>query len=222
MSRYTLIFANGDLVAGPAVRKALKPAMQAPDTTLIIAADGGARHALTLELTPHLVVGDFNSLSESELRILAAKGAEIRRYPAHKDETDLELTLGIAAEMGGNPIRVIGGVGDRLDQTLGNVYLMALPAVRGCDVQLVSGKQTAWLAYPGDTLITGQAGDTLSLLPLGGDVENIRTTGLEYPLRGETLAFGPARGVSNVLLESTAQITFSQGVLLLIHTVGRA
>ncbi len=71
-------------------------------------------------------------------------------------------------------------------------------------------------------VVSGQPGDTLSLLPVGGHVTGIVTDGLEYPLRGETLAFGPARGVSNVLLESTAQITFSQGVLLLIHTVGRA
>jgi thiamine pyrophosphokinase len=117
---------------------------------------------------------------------------------------------------------VIGGIGDRLDQTLGNVYLMALPALHGRDVRMVSGKQTAWLAYTGTTRIMGQAGDTLSLLPLGGDVTGIRTEGLEYPLHDETLAFGPARGISNVLLESSASVTLVSGILLLIHTVGRA
>lgn len=216
--RYGLIFANGDLVAGPAVRAALQ---YAPDA-LIIAADGGARHALTLELTPHLVVGDFDSLTEPEVARLAEHGAEIRRYSPHKNETDLELALLAAVEADCNPIRVIGGVGDRLDQTFGNVYLMALPPLRGHDVRLVSGKQTAWLAFPGETQITGRAGDTLSLLPLGGDVQNITTFGLEYPLHGEPLAFGPARGVSNVLTGASASVLFDAGILLLIHTVGRA
>jgi len=219
--RYGLIFANGDLIAGPAVRAVLAAITQTPDA-LIIAADGGARHALTLELVPHLVIGDFDSLTEREVAHLAERGAEIRRYPARKNETDLELALLAAVEADCNPIRVIGGVGDRLDQTFGNVYLMALPALRGHDVRLVSGKQTAWLAFPGETLISGRAGDTLSLLPLGGDVQNITTFGLEYPLHGEPLAFGPARGMSNVLIGSSASVLFDAGILLLIHTVGRA
>jgi thiamine pyrophosphokinase len=45
---------------------------------------------------------------------------------------------------------------------------------------------------------------------------------LYYPLRGETLAFGPARGISNVMTAAHAQITTSEGTLLLVHTEGRA
>ena len=221
LGHYAIIFANGDLVDGPAVRQVLSELPMGPDG-LLIAADGGARHALFLGLTPHLVIGDFDSLTEPELDQLASMGAELRRYPAHKDETDLELALLIAAARGANPIRVIGGIGDRLDQTLANVYLLALPQLRGHDVRLVSGKQTAWLVYPGETLISGQPGDTLSLLPLGGPVDDIRTAGLQYPLRGETLAFGPARGISNVLQSSPVHISFTHGTLLVIHTIGRA
>jgi len=219
--RYCLIFANGDLNDGPAVRAALDRLSTALNP-LIIAADGGARHALAVGLTPQLVIGDFDSLSADELADLRTHGAVIQRHPAHKDETDLELTLLEAVKQGADPIRVIGGIGDRLDQTFGNVYLMALPAVRGVDVRLVSGKQTAWLAYPGVVTVAGQHGDTLSLLPVGGAVDGLVTDGLEYPLNGEALDFGPARGVSNVLLHDAAHIRFASGVLLLIHTIGRA
>lgn len=218
MPQHALIFANGDLNDGPAVRSVLAHAHQ----PLIVAADGGARHALSLGLTPHLVIGDFDSLSDAELVHLAALGATIQRHPTHKDETDLELALLMVAARGCNPIRVLGGVGDRLDQTLGNVYLLALPELRERDVRLVSGKQTTWIAYPGEAHVNGSPGDTLSLLPLGGDVEGIRTENLEYPLHDETLRFGPARGVSNVLTASSACVEFRQGVLLLIHTIGRA
>ncbi len=218
MPRCCLIFANGDLNDGSAVRLALRQACD----PLIIAADGGARHAWTLGLQPQIVIGDFDSLTEAELNTLIASGAEIRRHPVHKDETDLELALLAAAEQGCDLIRVIGGVGDRLDQTLGNVYLLALPALRGRDVRLVSGEQTTWLAYPGDLPICGGAGDTLSLLPIGGDVRGISTEALQYPLHNETLRFGPARGMSNVLLSDAARVRFEQGILLLIHTVGKA
>ena len=221
LSRYCLIFANGALADGPAVRSAAAQARQAAQA-LIIAADGGARHAWKLGFTPHLAIGDFDSLSEIELDTLRTVGTEICRLPAHKDETDLEMALTVAVERNAEPIRVIGAVGDRLDQTLGNVYLLALAVLAGRDVRLVSGRQTTWLASPGETRIEGQPGDTLSLLPLKGDVQGITTDGLEYPLHAESLHIGPARGISNVLTGNTARVQFSEGVLLLVHTIGRA
>ncbi|MHB8628619.1 MAG: thiamine diphosphokinase [Aggregatilineales bacterium] len=219
--RFGLIFANGELNDGPAVRSALAKFLDSP-ATLIIAADGGARHAQALGLAPHLVVGDFDSLTEAELDGLRVAGAELRHFSAHKDESDLELAILAAIDANCDSICVIGGIGDRLDQTLANVYLLVLPALCGRDVWLVAGKQTVWMAYPGETQIPGLPGDTLSLIPLNGEVSGIVTDGLEYPLRNETLTYGPARGISNVLLRESASIRFERGVLLLIQTIGRA
>jgi thiamine pyrophosphokinase len=50
----------------------------------------------------------------------------------------------------------------------------------------------------------------------------VRTTGLAYPLHNETLKFGPARGVSNVMDGHSAEISLETGWLLLIHTEGKA
>lgn len=213
-----VIFANGDAGDGPAVRATLEQSQGA----WCIAADGGARQAAFFGFQPKTVIGDMDSLSSDEIDAQAAAGAEIRRFPIEKDETDLELALKLAADNGARWIRIIGAIGDRLDQTLGNIYLLALPDLRGLDVRITAGKQQAWLLYPGETLIEGQPDDTLSLIPVNGAAKNVRTTGLYYPLRGETLAFGPARGISNVLTTSPAKVAFSSGILLAIHTIGRA
>ncbi|MCD4685143.1 MAG: thiamine diphosphokinase [Anaerolineae bacterium] len=215
---HALIFANGDLNDGPAVRAALD---HAPESR-IIAADGGARRALACDRTPDLVIGDCDSLSADEVRDLESRGAQIVRFPAAKDETDLELALVRAAQDGATWLRIIGAVGDRLDQTLANFYLLTLDDLIGRDVRLVAGRQTLWLLRPGTHTLHGTPGDTLSLLPLSGATENIRTTGLQYPLRGETLRLGPARGVSNVFATETATITFSAGLLIAVQTEGRA
>lgn len=214
---YGLIFANADLNDGPAVRAALNRATP----WFVIAADGGLRHALALDLVPDLVIGDMDSADPTLLAQAEQRGAEVKHRPVDKDETDLELALIEAAQRGCNPIRVIAAVGGRLDQTLGNAYLLALPVLRGCDVRLVSGSQSVWLAYPGEVRITGEPGDTLSLLPIGV-ATGIVTDRLKYPLRYETLTFGPARGMSNVMLEQEARVTFESGLLLMIHTIGRA
>jgi len=190
--------------------------------TLLIAADGGARLARHFGLGVHAVIGDMDSIAADDLTQLELAGAQVRRYPAEKDETDLELALIFAAEQGVASIRVIGALGDRLDQTLGNLYLLALPALAGKDVRIVAGRQEAWLLPPGGGKIDGAPGDTVSLLPVNGPAQDVRTEGLQYPLRGEELVFGPARGVSNVMTGTTARVTVGAGRLLVIHTLGRA
>ncbi|QPC82194.1 thiamine diphosphokinase [Phototrophicus methaneseepsis] len=213
-----LIFANGAPNDGPMVRLALAASSDAA----VVAADGGARVAWYYGRQVDTVIGDMDSLTEAELTKLEASGTVIKRYPQEKDETDLELTLSYAATAGATWIRIIGGLGDRFDQTLANVYLMALPQLIDLDVALVAGKQQLALIRAGEHQIEGQPGDTISLLPLGGDVQGITTTGMAYPLKNETLYFGPARGVSNVLSNEVGQVALTDGVLLVIHTIGRA
>jgi len=213
-----LIFVNGDANDGPMVRRVLAEATGA----WVLAADGGARQAAHFGLKVQSVIGDMDSLSAAELEALSAGGTVIHRYPEEKDETDLELTLLHAAGADAVWIRIIAAIGDRLDQTLSNVYLLALPALAGRDVRIVAGKQEAWLLHPGETVIQGAAGDTLSLLPLSGTARGVRTENLYYPLRDETLVFGPARGISNVMQSDTARVWFSEGVLLAVRTIGRA
>jgi len=220
MSEFTraLIFANGDLNDGPAVQDALRFAAEA----LIVAADGGTRLARACGLTPHIVVGDMDSLAPHEVDDLSRRGAEIRRYPAAKDETDLELALLAAARRGASWLRILGAAGGRIDQMLANIFLLALPALAGCEARIVSGAQTLWLIGPGDHPVDGLPGDTISLIPLSGEARGVRTERMIYPLRRETLLFGPARGISNVIESQPARVALETGWLLVVHTPGRA
>jgi len=219
-----LIFANGDVDDGEMVDRALEHASEA----VIVAADGGVRVAEHYHLRVNAVIGDMDSLTPEQIEQLTQEKATILRHPVEKDETDLELALIWAVKQGADWIRLIGATGGRLDQILSNIYLLALPILDGRDVQLVAGKQAAWLAKPGKTEITGAIGDTISLIPLTGTVRGVRTDNLYYPLHDEDLYFGPARGVSNVIAGSSATtasqaaVWVREGVLLVVHTIGRA
>ncbi|WP_081752753.1 thiamine diphosphokinase [Kallotenue papyrolyticum] len=186
---------------------------------LLIAADGGARYLAELGYWPHLVVGDCDSLSSAWLERLAAHGALLERYPVHKNETDLELALLRAVERGAAHVRILAALGGRPDQHLANLQLLAHPALAGVDARLL---HDAWeiFAIRDQTLLHGAPGDLVSLLPLSEQVDGIVTEGLFYPLRGETLRLGPARGVSNVLTASRARISVARGVLLCMHAFG--
>lgn len=213
-----LVFANGDINDGEMVQRVLSHVKE----PLVVAADGGARVSLYFNYLPHIVIGDLDSLSVEEVESLKSRGVMIEKYPAEKDETDLELALKYAASQANNWICIVGGLGDRLDQTLANIYLMALPELQDREVIMVAGKQEMRLLRAGRHVLYGQKGDTISLIPLGGAVSGVCTDKLYYPLDNETLYFGPARGISNIMQSDTAHVSLQEGTLLLIHTVGRA
>ncbi len=213
-----LILANGLLDDLAQVRTRVT-SWQPP---LVIAADGGYRHAAALALKVDVVIGDLDSLDRVTRSALEASGTHLEITPAEKDETDLELALLYAVRQGADPIAVLGALGGRLDMTLSNMLLLTHPALGTVRVELWNGTQTAWLIRPPGGEVYGAVGDTLSLVPLGGDAQGVTTQGLKYALHDEPLAFGPARGISNVLTEVTAHVRLRKGLLLAVHTPGRA
>jgi thiamine pyrophosphokinase len=205
-----LIFANGVL---PDVQKA-RALLQADD--FILCADGGARHARALGVRPSLVIGDFDSLSEDERKNAESEGAKIVRYSHDKNETDLELAINHALELNPTSILILAGLGDRLDQTLGNIALLGDPRLAELDVRLDDGVEETFFCRSRCEL-RGRSGDLVSLIPWTGAVEGISTDGLKWPLHDETLYPEKTRGISNELLGSAASVSLASGLLLIIH-----
>ena len=185
---------------------------------VILGADGGAAQAAAVGLLPDLIVGDMDSLPEEEQAALAARGCRFVVHPRAKDETDLELALTYAAELGCREIIILGALGGRLDHTVANVLLLALPGLAGIRVRIVDGDQEALLVRSGEVVtLEGHLGDLVSLLPLGGDVHGVTTTGLVWALEDEALRFGLSRGVSNEMTADAARIEVQVGTLLVVH-----
>lgn len=187
------------------------------DDDLIVAVNGGTRHAWAAGVDPQVVVGDLDSLSDEEKQRIRQAGAEIVPFPPRKDQTDLELALHHVLSEGADEIVILAALGGRLDQTVANILLLTLPQLAGCDVRVVQGQQEAFVIREA-ARIEGRSGDTVSLIPVEGDAVGVITAGLEYALDDETLDFGPTRGVSNVLKESQANVRVRHGLLLCIVT----
>ncbi len=205
-----ILFVNGELPDLGAARAMIKP------DDVLIAADGGARHALKLGVIPSVIIGDLDSLSEAEVRVFTEMGVHILSYPPSKDETDLELTLDHALKSGYSPIIIIAALGGRLDQMLGNLALISNPACIAADVRLNDGLTEAFFITSKATL-HGQQAETVSLLPWGAPAEGVTTDGLSYPLNRETLLPHRTRGISNQMLSDTATVRVKQGTLLCVH-----
>ena len=206
-----IIFANGIM------ERPQRITSEITTSDLIIAADGGCLHCKTLGLIPNVIIGDFDSLSAEEIADYQQAGSKLIRYPAHKDETDLELALLYANEQDVEEVLIFGALGARWDMTLANLLLPTQPVFNNINIRLLDGTQELTLLRGGETLfLDGQPGERVSLIPLAGDASGITTIGLEYPLDNENLLLGSPRGVSNVLRNERAQIVLKDGILMCI------
>lgn len=206
-----LIFANGEMLEVAWTRPFLS------QSSHIIAADGGTCHLFHLGVPPDVVIGDMDSLSDEALAWLGEAGSEMIRHDSVKDETDLELAL-LYARQFNEEIFLFGALGGRLDQMLANILLLAHPALADSSITLIEEFERAWLVT-GSMDFEGEVGDTVSLIPVGGDVLVKKTTGLRWPLVDAVLSFGAARGVSNVITAVSASVEVASGKLLCIHTL---
>jgi thiamine pyrophosphokinase len=205
-----VIFANGELEQPERLRALLRP------DDYLISADGGLRHLRALDLRPQLLIGDLDSVSQPDVDWLAGGDTQIRKFPAEKDFTDLELALRAARERGAESILLAAALGGRLDQTLANIALLRLPELSGMEASLDDG-QTEVRLITASLTIHGRTGDIVSLIPLGSVVYGVRTHALQYPLNAETLSPGQTRGISNVMLTERAAVEIESGELLCVH-----
>ncbi len=224
MTMQAIVLADGDVAPRARIDDAW-PGWADP-SALVVAVDGGARHAAGLGLRPTIWVGDGDSVEPADLERLAADGAEIRRVASAKDESDTELALLVALERGADDIVVLGALGGaRIDHALANVGLLAHPLLAGRRAVLLdAGARVSFLRAPAsdgsavERDLPGPIGGLVSLLPLGDGVEGVTTSGLQYPLTDEPLPAGPARGLSNVRREAAATVTVRRGLLLIVES----
>ena len=208
MTCFAIVFTGGE----PPPASALD-GLPAPD--LVVAADSGLHHAQALGWRVDVLVGDLDSVDPASLEAAIASGTEVERHPAAKDATDLELALLAARDRDCGRVVLVGGHGGRFDHLLANTLLLASPELSGIELEARMGDAHVFVVR--DTCeLRGRPGDRCSLLPVGGRAVGVRTEGLRFPLRRETLYPGSTRGVSNEFLDDTARVALDDGVLLAV------
>lgn len=183
-----------------------------PRGDLVVAADGGYDAAVDLGYRVDVLVGDFDSISTTDI----PDHVIVERHPADKDATDLELALTLVARETPSRIVVIGASGGRLDHELAVAALL-------CSDRWAEIDEIDWLSNRGSAhvvrqrrIVHGDVGSVLTLLPMHGDAVGVRTKGLRWQLNGETLTAGATRGVSNLMDGPIADIQLDSGCLLAV------
>lgn len=154
----------------------------------VLCADGGARHARALGLTPRWIVGDLDSVPPHLPR--SWDRAALVHVP-DQDSNDLEKALEHARSLGAGRVYVAAVRGGGLDHEL--VNFTVLEAAKGLAIVVVDGGR-AELLGPGLHRPALPKGRRFSLL--AAPRARVTLRGARYGLRDETLVRG-SRGLGN-------------------------
>ncbi|MCL5268584.1 MAG: thiamine diphosphokinase [Bacteroidetes bacterium] len=177
-----------------------------PNPAKVVCADGGANKARSIGLEPDLIVGDLDSLDQSDGGF---RKAEIVRIPS-QDNTDFEKTLDLLLERGVNDLLITSFSGGRIDQTLANIQI-AYEYSKRCNLALADDE---YLIIPVTNKLVEhvRTGTLISLLPME-DATLVSTKGLAYELNHSKIPKG-GHGISNRAVTEEMEINVHRGGVL--------
>lgn len=179
----------------------------------LICADGGYEIAEKLGLNIDLVVGDFdssNGVIPEHLKTIVV--------PVEKDDTDLQLALKKAVEKKPREIYILGGIGGRVDHTIGNIQNIVNFSSLVDEITLIDPFQSITVQLPGTRTYKGNKNTKFSAFAFTEKVTGVTYKGAYYPLKDYTLDYHVPLGVSNEFLDDEIEVTTQSGILIVVMT----
>lgn len=217
MSKVCVIFGAGDY---PATSDTTVTATTCDNAApLVIAADGGLDQARHYGYTPHLVVGDFDSVRHDVHDL--PDSVEIHRLPAAKDHTDMHQAAVLGWQRGCRVFHIYGALGGRLDHSIANMQLIAHIARSGGaafihgDGVVLTALHNASLTFAANHL---PAGSMVSVFSHDDASHGVSIEGLKYEVHDVDLYNDHALGVSNEFVDGLAcSISAREGTLMVTY-----
>ena len=176
---------------------------------LVIAVDGGYDTCRKYDIVPDLIMGDFDSVQESDMPQIAkiAKIApdHVVVLPTEKDDTDMLAAIRIGLLEGCQEFRIYGGMGGRLEHTLAN--LQCLIYLKQCSA-FVMQNETVWFKP--------EAKGFLSLFSIGEKASGVTIRNLKYEMQDGEITNSFPIGISNEFIGKRSSVTVEQGMLAVI------
>ncbi|TCT26817.1 thiamine diphosphokinase [Melghiribacillus thermohalophilus] len=184
-----------------------------------IGADRGNLTLINQGIIPDYAVGDFDSISEKDMKKISDHVENIDKVPREKDKTDLELAIDRALSLGTDSVYLFGVTGGRLDHEIINIQLLYQLHSSGAEGAVINKGNWLELKTPGKYTIHHDFNyPYISFVPLSLNVRGLTLDGFYYPLTNKTVPFGSSLCISNQLIKKIGTFSFTDGILLLIKS----
>lgn len=185
-----------------------------------IGVDRGALHLIKNGVSPHLSIGDFDSVSINELTTIKEHSKEWMHLPKEKADTDSEAAVLEAAKRYPNKdIYFYGGTGGRVDHLLQNIYMVLQPRFQTVihRFTMKDNQNTIRFYQPGQyTILKEEDKQYFSVICLT-NVEELNINHAKYKLEKTDVSF-PRGYISNEFEEETANVSFKSGIVCVIQS----
>ncbi|MGN1418804.1 MAG: thiamine diphosphokinase [Acutalibacteraceae bacterium] len=176
----------------------------------LICADAGIKIAQKNNLTPDLLVGDFDSLN------FVPKGDNVIVHPTHKDETDSLLAIDCGLEKGYKEFVMFGMLGGRFDHTYANIQLLSYLCEKGAHGTLIGcGYKITAIKNSRIDFDKSEKG-MISVFSFVPESRGITISGLEYEVSDFVLRSSYPMGVSNEFVGKEAFVEVKDGTLVIM------
>ncbi len=179
----------------------------------VIAADRGLDVALEAGIRPDLVVGDFDSAKSA-----VPEGVECVKVSPVKDDTDAMLAADFALKYGCSELRFFCALGGRIDHTIANIQMLYHFKIRGINGALF-GDDTKLFLLSNESRSIPKFDGYLSVFAYDKTAV-VTEKGVKYPITNHPLTNDMPTGVSNEIIDDTAEITVHSGTALVVEVRG--
>ncbi|ERI92863.1 thiamine diphosphokinase [Clostridiales bacterium oral taxon 876 str. F0540] len=187
------------------------------EDSIVIAVDRGADCLYKYNINPDYLIGDFDSISKQTLEYFCTQGCKVEKYNSEKDESDTELAIIKSKELNADKIVFLGCTGTRLDHTLVNINLLYKCLENKINAYIMDNNNTLFLTDK-PIVIYGDKGQYFSVLPYNSDIKELTIKGAKYCLNNYNLSVGTSLTLSNQFKETSVEINFTSGVLLILKS----
>ncbi|MCR5691040.1 MAG: thiamine diphosphokinase [Eubacterium sp.] len=182
---------------------------------LVIAADAGFDYLKDLGLRADVVLGDFDSVMSYDLP------SDCLRYPREKDDTDMMLAAKLGLEKGYREFRIYGGLGGRLDHTLGNIQVLTYLADHDASGILWANDHAIEVVKDGTIsfskdLAENRPDNIISIFSLSEVSVDVTIKGLKYEVENVNLTHDFPLGISNEFTGNKAYVNVKKGTIAVL------
>ncbi len=179
----------------------------------IICADSGYDITKKANITPDLIIGDFDSVKS------ALYEKNTIKLPIEKDVTDSVAAYFEAIKLGFDSFVMFGGTGGRFEHTYANISLMANASKSGIKFEILDNNHIFRCITNSSLKIKKKDNQQVSVFAYGDIANGVTLTGFHYPLSNYSLdPFNGALGTSNDIIDDFGIISVESGTLVIIET----
>lgn len=188
---------------------------------VIISVDAAITKLEKINVIPHIMVGDFDTLSDEErLKKYENLNVEIVKHDPIKDFSDSELAVDRAVKDGIKNIAVFGALGKRFDHAFANILILQKYKKLGADITIYDRYNKIYVKSNHFTLEREKLwGKYISFFLLEGKNFMEKLEGVKYPIENKIIdnIATPSLYISNEIKDDKLEAAFS-GDLLVVES----